>query len=112
LKYETSNIFLETVINEVGRGWSILTNHAGSCWASPTDARPRDIAASLGITGRSAYGIVTDLTAAGVRRQGRKTAAATATRSRRTYRDNQRAEARRRAGKALDTPKQHSGSGW
>jgi hypothetical protein len=75
LKYETSNIFLETVINEVGRSWSILTNHAGSCWASPTDARLRDIAASLGITGRSAYGIVTDLTAAGVPRQGRKTAA-------------------------------------
>jgi hypothetical protein len=72
LKYETSNIFLETVINEVGRSWSILTNHAGSCWASPTDARLRDIAASLGITGRSAYGIVTDLTAAGVRRQAER----------------------------------------
>lgn len=100
------------MVNEVWRGWSSLTSHAGFCWESPTDARLRDIAASPGNTGRSAYGIVTDLTAAGVRRQGRKTAAATATRSRRTHRDNQRAEARRRAGKALDTPKQHSGSGW
>jgi hypothetical protein len=51
------------VVNEVWGGWSFLTNHAGFCWVSPTDARLRDTAASLGIR-RSAYGIVTDLTAA------------------------------------------------
>ena len=47
--------------------WSFLTNHARVllCIAHDPDARLRDIAASLGITERSAYGIVTDLTAAG-----------------------------------------------
>jgi hypothetical protein len=47
--------------------WSLLTNHARVllCIAHDPSARLRDIAASLGITERSAYGIVTDLTAAG-----------------------------------------------
>ena len=47
--------------------WSFLTNHARVllCIASDPGARLRDIAASLGITERSAYGIVTDLTSAG-----------------------------------------------
>ena len=61
--------------------WSFLTNHARvlMCIAHDPSARLRDIAVSLGITERSAYGIVTDLTAAGyVAKQ--KTAAATATR--------------------------------
>lgn len=49
------------------QNWSFLTNHARVllCIATDPDARLRDIAASLGITERSAYGIVTDLAAAG-----------------------------------------------
>ena len=47
--------------------WSFLTNHARVLLRIAQDpgTRLRDIAASLGITERSAYGIVTDLTAAG-----------------------------------------------
>jgi putative heme degradation protein len=47
--------------------WSFLTNHARVLLriAQNPDARLRDIAADLGITERSAYGIVTDLTVAG-----------------------------------------------
>ena len=47
--------------------WSFLTNHARVllCIAHDPGVRLRDIAAGLGITERSAYGIVTDLTAAG-----------------------------------------------
>jgi predicted transcriptional regulator len=47
--------------------WSFLTNHARVllCIAHDPGARLRDIAAQLGITERSAYGIVTDLAAAG-----------------------------------------------
>jgi predicted ArsR family transcriptional regulator len=47
--------------------WTFLTNHARVllCIARDPEVRLRDIAASLGITERSAYGIVTDLTAAG-----------------------------------------------
>ena len=47
--------------------WSFLTNHARVllCLAHDPGARLRDMAASLGITERSTYGIVTDLTAAG-----------------------------------------------
>jgi len=47
--------------------WSFLTNHARVLLRIAQDpgARLRDIAASAGITERSAYGIVTDLTAAG-----------------------------------------------
>jgi predicted DNA-binding transcriptional regulator YafY len=48
-------------------GWSFLTKHARVllCIAHDPGVRLRDIAASVGITERSAYGIVTDLTAAG-----------------------------------------------
>jgi DNA-binding IclR family transcriptional regulator len=47
--------------------WSFLTNHARvlMCIAHDPGARLRDIAASLGITERSAYGIITDLAGAG-----------------------------------------------
>ena len=47
--------------------WGFLTNHARVlvCIAHDPSARLRDIAASLGITERSAHGIVTDLAEAG-----------------------------------------------
>ena len=47
--------------------WGFLTNHARVllCIAHDPGMRLRDIAASLGITERSAYGIVTDLAEAG-----------------------------------------------
>ena len=47
--------------------WGFLTNHARVllCIAHDPGVRLRDIAASLDITERSAYGFVTDLTAAG-----------------------------------------------
>jgi hypothetical protein len=47
--------------------WRFLTNHARVlvCIAQDPDLRLRDAAAALGITERSAYGIVTDLTRAG-----------------------------------------------
>jgi hypothetical protein len=47
--------------------WNFLTNHVRVllCIAHDPGVRLRDIAASLGITERSAYGIVTDLTAVG-----------------------------------------------
>jgi len=47
--------------------WGFLTNHARVLLhiAQDPGARLRDIAVSLGITERSAYGIVTDLTQAG-----------------------------------------------
>lgn len=47
--------------------WSFLTNHARVllCIAHDPGVRLRDIAATLGITERSAYGIVTDLTKSG-----------------------------------------------
>jgi DNA-binding IclR family transcriptional regulator len=47
--------------------WSFLTNHARVlvCIAHDPGMRLREIAAALGITERTAYGIVTDLTAAG-----------------------------------------------
>jgi DNA-binding MarR family transcriptional regulator len=46
--------------------WSFLTNHARvlMCIARDPGARVRDIAVSLGITERSAYGIVADLAGA------------------------------------------------
>jgi MarR family len=48
-------------------GWSFLTNHGRVllCIAHDPGVRLRDIAARVGITERSAYGIVTDLAAAG-----------------------------------------------
>jgi hypothetical protein len=47
--------------------WSFLTNHARVllCIARDPGARLRDLAATLGITERSAHGIVTDLATAG-----------------------------------------------
>jgi DNA-binding IclR family transcriptional regulator len=47
--------------------WSFLTNHARVlvCIAHDPGVRLRDIAATLGITERSAYGMVTDLTEGG-----------------------------------------------
>ena len=47
--------------------WSFLTSHARvlMCIARDPGARLRDIAAGLGITERSAYGIVTELAEAG-----------------------------------------------
>jgi hypothetical protein len=47
--------------------WSFLTNHARVllCIARDPGVRLRDIAAGLGITERTAYGIVTDLATAG-----------------------------------------------
>ena len=47
--------------------WSFLTSHARMlmCIAHDPGARLRDIGASLGITERSAYGIVTELAEAG-----------------------------------------------
>jgi DNA-binding transcriptional ArsR family regulator len=47
--------------------WGFLTNHARVllCIAHDPGARLRDIAASLGITERTAHGIITDLTEAG-----------------------------------------------
>jgi DNA-binding IclR family transcriptional regulator len=47
--------------------WSFLTNHARVlvCIANDPEVRLRDIATTLGITERTAFGVVTDLTAAG-----------------------------------------------
>ena len=47
--------------------WSFLTNHARAlvCIARDPGVRLRDIAERVGITERSAYGIVTDLAEAG-----------------------------------------------
>jgi predicted transcriptional regulator len=47
--------------------WSFLTNHARVllCIAHDPGVRLRDIAAKTGVTERTAYGIVTDLTEAG-----------------------------------------------
>jgi MarR family len=47
--------------------WSFLTNHGWVllCIAHDPGVRLRDIAARVGITERTAYGIVTDLTEAG-----------------------------------------------
>jgi hypothetical protein len=61
---DTSNVFLERA-GKVGvvAEWSFVTNHARVmlCIAHDPDVRLRDIASTLGITERSAYGIVTDL---------------------------------------------------
>jgi DNA-binding transcriptional ArsR family regulator len=49
------------------REWSFLTNHARALLfiAHDRDARLRDLAAALGVTERTAYGIVADLSSAG-----------------------------------------------
>src|SRR5690349_3882796 len=48
-------------------GWSFLTTHARVMLflADEPDARLRDLASGLGVTERTAYGIVTDLAEAG-----------------------------------------------
>ena len=61
----------------VVQNWTFLTNHGRSllCIARDPHARLRDIAATLGITERSAYGIVNDLVDAGYvvkSREGRR----------------------------------------
>ena len=68
MKLETSNVFLESY----GRflkvdSWRFLTNHARVllCIARDPGVRLRDVAASLGITERSAHAIIAALTAAG-----------------------------------------------
>jgi predicted transcriptional regulator len=47
--------------------WSFLTNHARAllCIATDPGARLRDIAATVGVTERRAYAIITDLVDAG-----------------------------------------------
>lgn len=47
--------------------WSFLTNHARALLAiaDQPDARLRDLAATLGVTERTAFGVVADLTEAG-----------------------------------------------
>jgi hypothetical protein len=47
--------------------WTFLTNHGRAllCIAHDPEVRLRDIASSLGITERTVYGIVNDLTEAG-----------------------------------------------
>ena len=64
---ETSNSFPESGSILAVANWTFLTSHARVllCIAHDPGARLRDIAASLGITERSAYGIVTDLAEAG-----------------------------------------------
>jgi predicted ArsR family transcriptional regulator len=102
--------------------WTFLTNHARVllCIAHDPGVRLRDIAASLGITERSASGIATDLAEAGyVIKQ--KDAAATATRSRPTCRYPTRRErtvgeilallAGTDAGSDRHTPHAHRASG-
>jgi DNA-binding transcriptional ArsR family regulator len=51
----------------VGNSWNFLTNHAWALLfiADQPDARLRDLASSLEVTERTAYGIVADLTDAG-----------------------------------------------
>ena len=59
-------IFRKRYASEVA-SWSFLTTHARVllCIAHDPGVRLRDIAASLDITERSAFGILTDLTEAG-----------------------------------------------
>lgn len=57
--------------------WSFLTNHARAllCIADDPGIRLRDLAAALGVTERTAYGIVVDLTEAGYvlkKKEGRR----------------------------------------
>src|ERR1700758_3327278 len=64
---ETSNRFPEIIYDNSGMtGWSFLTSHAQLllCIAHDPGARLRHIAARTGVTERTAYGIVTDLTEA------------------------------------------------
>ena len=77
--------------------WKFLTNHGRAllCIVHDPEIRLRDIAATLGITERSAYSIVNDLTEAGyVLKEG--TDAATAIRSGTTCRSPTPSSAPRR----------------
>jgi hypothetical protein len=68
MKSETRNVFLELCDRFLRvESWNFLTNHARMllCIARDPGVRLRDAAASLGITERSAHGIVADLAAAG-----------------------------------------------
>ena len=64
---KTSKLFPEFGSMLTMMSWTFLTNHARVllCIAHDPGVRLRDIAASLGITERSAHGIVTDLAEAG-----------------------------------------------
>lgn len=58
-------------------GWTFLTTHARALLAiaDQPDVRLRDLAATLGVTERTAYGVVSDLTEAGYvvkEREGRR----------------------------------------
>ena len=79
LTSRTSKEFLVFVCYScrVASDWSFLTNHGRAllCIAHDPGVRLRDIAATLGVTERSAYGIVADLTDAGYvvkQRDGRR----------------------------------------
>src|SRR5580700_8003271 len=68
MKSETRNPFLEYCDRFLRmERWKFLTGHARVllCIARDPGMRLRDVAASLGITERSAHAIITDLTAAG-----------------------------------------------
>jgi hypothetical protein len=69
LHSETSNGVLEKQCDNFSRvsNWGFLTNHALVllCIARDPGARLRDIAASVGVTERSAFAIVSDLAASG-----------------------------------------------
>jgi DNA-binding transcriptional ArsR family regulator len=67
VKYETCNVFPELVYSSVMASWSFLTNHARAllCIAHDPGVRLRDLAAMVGVTERSAHGIVADLVDAG-----------------------------------------------
>ena len=64
---ETSNTFPESGNFIRVASWTFLTNHARVllCVAHDPGVRLRDVAASLDITERSAFGIITDLAEAG-----------------------------------------------
>ena len=63
----SGNLFLELWYPLDVAEWSFFTNHARVliCVARDPGVRLRDLAAALGITERSAFGIVTDLVEAG-----------------------------------------------
>ena len=65
--HKTSNTFPEPGNLIRVAGWTFLTNHARVllCVAHDPGVRLRDIAASLDITERGAFGIITDLVEAG-----------------------------------------------
>jgi DNA-binding MarR family transcriptional regulator len=54
-------------VSYVSSEWNFLTNHARAllCIANDPGVRLRDLATTLGITERSAYGVVSDLADAG-----------------------------------------------